>query len=242
MDHDQHETSRKGGFPRDSSNDASYLLGMIYMDCKEEYYLWDSTEPAAKMCPLTSQLSVHENEISHNKSYYPYCDLTTSTSKLLQGPNVSNDNDNEESIVTSKERDNYCYDIPNAKQDPRDLTAFKYSSIESETNTSMGTMNGGDGSPCFHKSRQFPTNTKIELQGFITAAEMTECFIDSEMSSLLQKFELASPRSNSHGSRRRRCGSVRERGSVPPCRAPSNTGKGKGKGNAPKGTKRLLWN
>jgi len=88
---------------------------------------------------------------------------TTSTSKLLQGPNVSNDNDNEESIVTSKERDNYCYDIPNAKQDPRDLTAFKYSSIESETNTSMGTMNGGDGSPCFHKSRQFPTNTKIEF-------------------------------------------------------------------------------
>ena len=115
------------------------------------------------MGPLTSELSVHENEISHNKSYYPYCGLTTSTSKLLQGPNVSNDNDNEESIVTSKERDNYCYDIPNAKQDPRDLTAFKYSSIESETNTSMGTMNGGDGSPCFHKSRQFPTNTKIEF-------------------------------------------------------------------------------
>ena len=27
----------------------------------------------------------------------------------------------------------------------------------------MGTMNGGDGSPCFHKSRQFPTNTKIEF-------------------------------------------------------------------------------
>ena len=48
-------------------------------------------------------------------------------------------------------------------KDPRDLTAFKYSSIESETNTSMGTMNGGDGSPCFHKSRQFPTNTKIEF-------------------------------------------------------------------------------
>ena len=163
---------------------AVVALDAIYTDCKEEYYLWDSTErpcgkgvtcltysqvttphPTAKMGPLTSELSVHErkNEISHNKSYYPYCGLTTSTSKLLQGPNVSNDNDNEESIVTSKERDNYCYDIPNAKQDPRDLTAFKYSSIESETNTSMGTMNGGDGSPCFHKSRQFPTNTKIEF-------------------------------------------------------------------------------
>ena len=28
----------------------------------------------------------------------------------------------------------------------------------------MGIMNGGDGSSCFHKSRQFPTNTKIEFQ------------------------------------------------------------------------------
>jgi len=211
---------KKGGFPRDSTNDASYLLDVIYTDCKEEYYHWDPIEPAAKMRPLTSEPSVHENEISHNESYYPYCDLTTSTSNLLQGPNVSNDDDNEESIVTSKERNNYCYDTSNAKQNPRDLTTIKYSSIESETNTSMGIMNGGDGLSCFHKSRQFPTNTKIEFQGLTTAAEMTECLVDSEMPSILQKFILASPRSNSHGFRRRRCGSVRERGTVPPRRTP----------------------
>ena len=113
---------------------------------------------------------------------------------------MSNDNDNEESIVTSKERDNYCYDIPNAKQDPRDLTAFKYSSIESETNTSMGTMNGGDGSPCFHKSRQFPTNTKIEFHQAV----------------ICDLFPLVA----------RGRGSVRPRGLVPPSRTPrKGTGK-----------------
>ena len=62
--------------PRDSTRyDASYLLVVIYTDCKEGYYLWDFIEPAAKMRPLTSELSVHENEVSHNGSYYPYCDL-----------------------------------------------------------------------------------------------------------------------------------------------------------------------
>merc|ERR1711871_541262 len=84
-----------------------------------------------RLRPLTSELSVHENEKAITRAI-----TLTSTSHLLQGPNVSDDDDNEESIVTSKERDNYCYDISIAKQDPRDLTAFKYSSIELETNTS----------------------------------------------------------------------------------------------------------
>ena len=48
----------KGGFPRDSTNDASYLLDVIYTDCKEEYYLWDFIEPAAKMRPLTTSTHI----------------------------------------------------------------------------------------------------------------------------------------------------------------------------------------
>ena len=128
---------------------------------------------------------------------------------------MSNDNDNEESIVTSKERDNYCYDIPNAKQDPRDLTAFKYSSIESETNTSMGTMNGGDGSPCFHKSRQFPTNTKIEFHQAVI------CDLFPLVARGLVKEE-----SNVGGAGVLDRGSVRPRDLVPPSRTPrKGTGK-----------------
>ena len=45
--------------PRDSTRyDASYLLVVIYTDCKEEYYLWYFIEPAAKMRPLTTSTHI----------------------------------------------------------------------------------------------------------------------------------------------------------------------------------------
>ena len=37
---------------------AVVALDAIYTDCKEEYYLWDFIEPAAKMRPLTTSTHI----------------------------------------------------------------------------------------------------------------------------------------------------------------------------------------